>query len=187
MIVFSAVACTGVGHSVGGDPGMDPDASAPQVAGHLATLAQKPVLYITSEESASQTAMCADLQISSRPPAGAGGDEPSASNQIQKVEPCLAIVDSIEMIYKSDLPAAPGSLVTQLRVLHGPGLTLPRAREFRSCSLATRPKEGTLAGPKIVEHIVDTVAYFEGDRFHTHRILRCMKNRFGIDQRSRAL
>jgi DNA repair protein RadA/Sms len=88
------------------------------------------------------------------------------------------VIDSIQMIYKPDLPAAPGS-VTQLRDCCMDLVYLAKATGIAVIFVGHVTKAGTLAGPKIIEHIVDTVIYFEGDRFHSHRIVRCVKNRFG--------
>ena len=82
------------------------------------------------------------------------------------------------MIYKPTLPAAPGS-VTQLRDCCMDLVYLAKATGIAVVVVGHVTKAGTLAGPKIIEHIVDTVVYFEGDRFHAHRIVRCVKNRFG--------
>src|SRR5207253_4024942 len=99
-------------------------------------------------------------------------------NQIVKVNPAIVVIDSIQMIYKPDLPAAPGS-VTQLRDCCMDLVYLAKASGVAIIFVGHVTKAGTLAGPKIIEHIVDTVVYFEGDRFHSHRIVRCIKNRFG--------
>ena len=88
------------------------------------------------------------------------------------------VIDSIQMIYKPDIPAAPGS-VTQLRDCCMDLVYLAKASGIAVIFVGHVTKAGTLAGPKIIEHIVDTVVYFEGDRFHAHRIVRCVKNRFG--------
>jgi DNA repair protein RadA/Sms len=88
------------------------------------------------------------------------------------------IIDSIQMIYKPDVPAAPGS-VTQLRDCCMELVYLAKLTGIAVIFVGHVTKTGTLAGPKIIEHIVDTVVYFEGDRFHAHRIVRCQKNRFG--------
>jgi DNA repair protein RadA/Sms len=82
------------------------------------------------------------------------------------------------MIYKPELPAAPGS-VTQLRDCCMDLVYLAKATGTAILMVGHVTKEGALAGPKIIEHIVDTVVYFEGDRFHAHRVVRCVKNRFG--------
>ena len=105
-------------------------------------------------------------------------------NQIHKVKPPVVVIDSIQMIYKPDLPAAPGS-VTQLRDCCMDLVYLAKASGIAILFVGHVTKAGTLAGPKIIEHIVDTVVYFEGDRFHSHRIVRCVKNRFGSHARSR--
>lgn len=138
------------------------------------------VLYVTSEESARQTKLRAsrlgvksdDLLVL------AETNLERIINQIHKVQPSVVIIDSIQMIYKPDLPAAPGS-VTQLRDCCMELVYLAKASGIAIIFVGHVTKAGTLAGPKIIEHIVDTVIYFEGDRFHSHRIVRCIKNRFG--------
>ena len=138
------------------------------------------VLYVTSEESARQTKLRA---------ARLGVETPNLLvlaetnverivNAIHKVGPAVVVVDSIQMIYKPDVPAAPGS-VTQLRDCCMELVYLAKASGIAVVFVGHVTKAGTLAGPKIIEHIVDTVVYFEGDRFHSHRIVRCVKNRFG--------
>src|SRR5690606_21230412 len=99
-------------------------------------------------------------------------------NRISQAQPAVVIIDSIQMIYKPDIPAAPGS-VTQLRDCCMDLVYLAKASGIAILFVGHVTKAGTLAGPKIIEHIVDTVVYFEGDRFHSHRIVRCIKNRFG--------
>ncbi|HET6246239.1 MAG TPA: DNA repair protein RadA [Tepidisphaeraceae bacterium] len=137
-------------------------------------------LYVTSEESARQTKLRA---------ARLGVESPNLLvlaetnleriiNQIHKVHPAVVVIDSIQMIYKPDLPAAPGS-VTQLRDCCMELVYLAKSTGIAIILVGHVTKAGTLAGPKMVEHIVDTVVYFEGDRFHSHRIVRCVKNRFG--------
>jgi DNA repair protein RadA/Sms len=138
------------------------------------------ILYVTSEESARQTRMRA-LRLgveSSNLLVLAETNVERIINQIHKVGPAVVIVDSIQMIYKPTLPAAPGS-VTQLRDCCMDLVYLAKSSGIAMLFVGHVTKEGTLAGPKIIEHIVDTVVYFEGDRFHAHRIVRCIKNRFG--------
>ncbi len=164
---------------VGGEPGIGKSTLLLQVAHELARTGQK-VLYVTSEESARQTKMRAGRL---------GVDTPTLLvlaetnveriiNQIGKVNPAVVVIDSIQMIYKPDLPAAPGS-VTQLRDCCMDLVYLAKASGTAIIFVGHVTKAGTLAGPKIIEHIVDTVVYFEGDRFHAHRVVRCVKNRFG--------
>src|ERR1051325_6012638 len=172
---------------VGGEPGIGKSTLLLQVADSLAAkpnsksqISDLKVLYVTSEESARQTAIRASR-------CGAGSKNllvlaetnvERIINQIRKHRPSVVIVDSIQMIYKPQLPAAPGS-VTQLRDCCMELVYLAKAMNVAIFFVGHVTKAGTLAGPKIIEHIVDTVVYFEGDRFHTHRIVRCVKNRFG--------
>jgi len=146
----------------------------------LVSVSPTKVLYVTSEESARQTKLrAARLGVEST---GllvlAETNLERIINQIHKVQPAVVVVDSIQMIYKPSLPAAPGS-VTQLRDCCMELVYLAKASGIAIILVGHVTKAGTLAGPKIVEHIVDTVVYFEGDRFHSHRIVRCVKNRFG--------
>jgi DNA repair protein RadA/Sms len=138
------------------------------------------ILYVTSEESARQTKLRASRLGVQSPEllVLAETNVERIINQIHKVQPAVVIVDSIQMIYKPDLPAAPGS-VTQLRDCCMDLVYLAKSSGVAILLVGHVTKAGTLAGPKIVEHIVDTVVYFEGDRFHSHRIVRCVKNRFG--------
>lgn len=139
-----------------------------------------PVLYVTSEESARQTKLrAARLGIESpNLLVLAETNVERILNQIHKTKPAVVVIDSIQMIYKPELPAAPGS-VTQLRDCCMDLVYLAKATGIAVIFVGHVTKAGTLAGPKIIEHIVDTVVYFEGDRFHAHRIVRCVKNRFG--------
>lgn len=139
-----------------------------------------PVLYVTSEESARQTALRASrLGIKAdHLLVLAETNVERIIHRISQVQPAVVIVDSIQMIYKPDIPAAPGS-VTQLRDCCMDLVYLAKTSGTAILFVGHVTKAGTLAGPKIIEHIVDTVVYFEGDRFHSHRIVRCVKNRFG--------
>jgi DNA repair protein RadA/Sms len=182
---------------IGGDPGIGKSTLLLQVAHTLSAGDAKPaiehlgqpaaaprpavkVLYVTSEESARQTGMRAlRLGIKSKHLLIlAETNVERIINQIHKVQPQVVIIDSIQMIYKPELPAAPGS-VTQLRDCCMDLVYLAKSSGIAILFVGHVTKAGTLAGPKIIEHIVDTVVYFEGDRFHSHRIVRCIKNRFG--------
>jgi DNA repair protein RadA/Sms len=183
---------------VGGEPGIGKSTLLLQVAQALsgtggplvasdltAAKAPKPkpvkTLYVTSEESARQTKLrAARLGVTSAAEllVLAETNLERILNQIHKVQPAVVVIDSIQMIYKPELPAAPGS-VTQLRDCCMDLVYLAKASGIAIILVGHVTKAGTLAGPKIVEHIVDTVVYFEGDRFHSHRIVRCVKNRFG--------
>jgi DNA repair protein RadA/Sms len=167
---------------VGGEPGIGKSTLLLQVASALASSEDddRRILYVTSEESARQTKLRAARLgvISDRLLVLAETNVERIINQIHKVKPAVVIVDSIQMIYKPDVPAAPGS-VTQLRDCCMELVYLAKLSNIAVIFVGHVTKAGTLAGPKIIEHIVDTVVYFEGDRFHAHRIVRCIKNRFG--------
>jgi len=139
-----------------------------------------PILYVTSEESARQTKLRAARLgiVTPHLLVLAETNVERILNHIHKLKPAVVIIDSIQMIYKPDIPAAPGS-VTQLRDCCMDLTYLAKSSGTAVIFVGHVTKAGTLAGPKIIEHIVDTVVYFEGDRFHTHRIVRCIKNRFG--------
>jgi DNA repair protein RadA/Sms len=172
---------------IGGEPGIGKSTLLLQAANALASPAQPAadctpptVLYVTSEESARQTALRA-TRLGARSPnlhVLAETNVERIINQIQKHQPSVVMIDSIQMIYKPGLPAAPGS-VTQLRDCCMDLVYLAKSAGIAVFFVGHVTKAGTLAGPKIIEHIVDTVVYFEGDRYHTHRIVRCVKNRFG--------
>jgi len=179
---------------VGGEPGIGKSTLLLQVANALAAdpakakgekkspavLPAAPVLYVTSEESARQTKLRAARlgALEKNLYVLAETNVERIIHQINALKPSVVIVDSIQMIYKPDVPAAPGS-VTQLRDCCMELVYLAKASGVAIIFVGHVTKAGTLAGPKIIEHIVDTVVYFEGDRFHSHRIVRCVKNRFG--------
>jgi DNA repair protein RadA/Sms len=166
---------------VGGEPGIGKSTLLLQVAHAMASSSHAcKVLYVTSEESANQTALRAGrLGVKSdQLLVLAETNVQRILHQIARHQPAVAVVDSIQMIYKPQLPAAPGS-VTQLRDCCMDLVYLAKAGGTAIILVGHVTKQGTLAGPKLIEHIVDTVAYFEGDRFHAHRIVRCVKNRFG--------
>ncbi|HEX4054310.1 MAG TPA: DNA repair protein RadA [Tepidisphaeraceae bacterium] len=166
---------------VGGEPGIGKSTLLLQVAHAMASASHaSKVLYATSEESARQTALRAGrLGVKSdQLLVLAETNVQRILHQIGRHQPAVAVVDSIQMIYKPQLPAAPGS-VTQLRDCCMDLVYLAKASGTAVILVGHVTKQGTLAGPKLIEHIVDTVAYFEGDRFHAHRIVRCVKNRFG--------
>jgi DNA repair protein RadA/Sms len=168
---------------VGGEPGIGKSTLLLQMAGALSGTGADKCMYVTSEESARQTRLRAtrlqlnapDLLIL------AETNLDRILHQIQHHAPKAVIIDSIQMVYKPSLPAAPGS-VTQLRDCCLDLVYLAKATGCAVFLVGHVTKEGALAGPKLIEHIVDTVIYFEGDRFHAHRIVRCMKNRFGSTQ-----
>ena len=182
---------------LGGDPGIGKSTLMLQAAGHLAQHDQR-VLYVTSEESAYQTRMRAerlfgDLGIGLRraKPQAADGIEQFDQlfvladtnlarivEQSRHVQPVVMVIDSIQMVYKSDLEASPGS-VTQLRRVCTELVYLAKISGIAIVLVGHVTKDGQLAGPKLLEHLVDAVLSFEGDRHHAHRVVRGIKNRFG--------
>jgi DNA repair protein RadA/Sms len=168
---------------VGGEPGIGKSTLLLQVAHEMSMAGRgekSKILYVTSEESARQTALRANrLGVK----AGellvlAETNVERILHQIGKHQPAVAVIDSIQMIYRPQLPAPPGS-ITQLRDCCMDLVYAAKSSGTAIILVGHVTKAGTLAGPKVIEHIVDTVAYFEGDRFHAHRIVRCIKNRFG--------
>ena len=167
---------------VGGEPGIGKSTLLLQAAAKWAERGDDggPVLYVTSEESAKQTKLRAErLNVKTdNLLVLAETNVERIIHQIHATKAAVVVVDSIQMVYKPDLPAAPGS-VTQLRDACMDLVYLAKQTGTAVVVVGHVTKQGTLAGPKIIEHIVDTVVYFEGDRFHAHRIVRCVKNRFG--------
>ncbi len=171
---------------IGGEPGIGKSTLLLQVANQLAQKLSadkknaRPILYVTSEESTRQTKLRASRlgTLNSNLLVLAETNLERIMHRITQVRPAVVIIDSIQMIYKPNLPAAPGS-VTQLRDGCMDLVYLAKTSGIAVLFVGHVTKAGTLAGPKMIEHIVDTVVYFEGDRFHAHRIVRCIKNRFG--------
>ena len=176
---------------VGGDPGIGKSTLLLQAALEMAHRGEK-VLYVTSEESAHQLRRRAVRLGRPHDEEGhrRGGGEPEnllvladtnlarILEQARRAGPAVLVVDSIQMVYKGDLPSAPGT-VSQLRACC---LELIYHAKASGCGLflvGHVTKEGSLAGPRLLEHMVDAVLYFEGDRYHAHRVVRSIKNRFG--------
>ena len=164
---------------VGGDPGIGKSTLLLQAMGCLASKGKK-VLYISGEESLQQTKMrAARLGISSDHLFVVSETSLEKILQdIQALKPVVAVVDSIQTIYSSDLPSSPGS-ISQVREASGRLLYLAKHLSVPIFLIGHMTKEGFIAGPKVLEHMVDTVLYFEGEAHHAFRILRAVKNRFG--------
>ncbi len=162
-----------------GDPGIGKSTLVLQVAQRVA--AARPVLYVSGEESVRQTKMrAARLGVDSP---GllvlAETDLEEIKAQVERVRPALLIVDSIQTVYRPDLPAAPGT-VGQIRECTGELLRVAKSDDGPAVLVVGHvTKEGAIAGPRVLEHMVDTVLYFEGERHHAYRLLRVTKNRFG--------
>lgn len=164
---------------VGGDPGIGKSTLALEMVNNV-SLSKRSVLYVTGEESPEQVKMRAERM-------GVGSDrlfvfaETSVENildEIGRLSPKLAVIDSIQTIYTEDLPSAPGS-VGQIRESAAKIMQYAKTNGTAVFLIGHVTKEGTIAGPKVLEHLVDTVLYFEGGREHSYRILRAVKNRFG--------
>jgi DNA repair protein RadA/Sms len=185
---------------LGGDPGIGKSTLMLQAAAQLARGGQR-VLYVTSEESAFQTRLRSERLFGhegvsirvAKPQAPIPGAGVQALDQLfiladtnlariieqaRKVRPMLCVVDSVQMIYRSDLEASPGS-VTQLRRCAMELVYLAKISGMAIVLVGHVTKDGQLAGPKLLEHLVDAVLSFEGDRHHAHRVVRGIKNRFG--------
>jgi DNA repair protein RadA/Sms len=164
---------------VGGEPGVGKSTLLLQMAEALAKGGRK-VLYICGEESAEQTSLRArrlgieheNIYLLSETSFSA------IRAQIDHIQPNVAIVDSVQIVYKSELPSSPGSVV-QVREIATEFMHLAKGQGITSFLIGHVTKSGELAGPRVLEHLVDTVLEFEGDRQHGYRLLRAIKNRFG--------
>jgi DNA repair protein RadA/Sms len=164
---------------IGGDPGIGKSTLALQIADRLAHT--RTVLYVSGEESVRQTKMrAARLGVAAaRLLVLAETDLEAITAQIAEIHPDLVVVDSIQTVYRPDLPSAPGS-VGQIRECTGDLLRVAKGTGGPAILVVGHvTKEGAIAGPRVLEHMVDTVLYFEGERHHAYRVLRATKNRFG--------
>ena len=161
---------------IGGDPGIGKSTLVLQA---LAKLKVK-VLYVTGEESLRQIKLRAKrLNITSQNILLlAETDLDLITVTIKEIEPAIVVIDSIQTVYLPDLENAPGT-VTQIRECTNFIMQFAKKTGFSALIIGHVTKEGVIAGPKILEHIVDTVLQFEGERNHSYRILRATKNRFG--------
>jgi len=164
---------------VGGDPGIGKSTLALQAAFRLAK-SGRPVLYVAGEESAQQTRMRAERlgALSRGVWVVAETDLDAVLASVRQLRPALVVVDSIQTVYRPDVPSAPGS-VGQVRECAATLLQLAKSEGPAVLLVGHVTKEGMLAGPRVLEHLVDTVLYFEGERHQAYRILRATKNRFG--------
>jgi DNA repair protein RadA/Sms len=191
---------------LGGDPGIGKSTLLLQSARAMA--ARLPVLYVSAEESAQQVKLrwrrleaCGPVDGAAADPplSGAGapgsapapesGDPPGLSllaetdlelvlQELESLRPAVAIIDSIQALHDAELGSAPGS-VAQVRDCAAALARIAKRQDTALLLVGHVTKEGMLAGPKVLEHLVDAVLTFEGDRFASHRLLRAVKNRFG--------
>lgn len=180
---FNRVLGGGIVHGslvlVGGDPGIGKSTLLLQISAELAKQSLK-VLYVSGEESAMQTKLRADRL---------GVKEENVfllcetnldwiEEAVEKMQPHVLIIDSIQTVYHPDVSSAPGS-VSQVRECTGAFMRWAKTRGIATLLVGHVTKEGSIAGPRLLEHMVDCVLYFEGERHQTYRMLRAVKNRFG--------
>ncbi|OZU87224.1 DNA repair protein RadA [Virgibacillus indicus] len=164
---------------IGGDPGIGKSTLLLQISSQLADK-ELPVLYISGEESTRQTKLRADrlgvkadlLYVLSET------NLFDIAKQIEEVQPSFVVIDSIQTIFREEVSSAPGS-VSQVRECTSELMKIAKTNGIPIFIVGHVTKEGAIAGPRLLEHMVDAVLYFEGERHHTFRILRSVKNRFG--------
>src|SRR3954468_14350027 len=164
---------------LGGEPGIGKSTLLLQAAAHFAAEVG-PVLYASGEES--------EHQIKSRGDRLGVGDAPiyllaetcieRILEEIARLKPSLVIIDSIQTVFSLKFQSAPGS-IGQVREAATQFLFAAKGQNIPTVLVGHVTKDGSLAGPKVLEHVVDTVLYFEGERHHSHRVVRAVKNRFG--------
>ncbi|WP_138499498.1 DNA repair protein RadA [Nostoc sp. PA-18-2419] len=189
---------------IGGDPGIGKSTLLLQVSNQLAQRYR--ILYISGEESGQQIKLRASrLGVSKPLSLVSDSNEPVAENitkseapesigadlyvlpetdleeilrEVESLKPNVAVIDSIQTVFFPALTSAPGS-VAQVRECTAALMKVAKHEDITMLIVGHVTKEGAIAGPKVLEHLVDTVLYFEGDRFASHRLLRTVKNRFG--------
>ena len=162
-----------------GDPGIGKSTILLQTSKYICNGDRK-ALYVSAEESASQVKLRAkrlgvesnSLFIYSQT------NFEAIKNQIEELKPQVLIIDSIQAVYSEVITSSPGS-VSQIRECTNILMDIAKNKNITVIVIGHVTKEGNIAGPKVLEHMVDTVIYFEGDRYKSYRLLRCMKNRFG--------
>ena len=166
---------------IGGDPGIGKSTLSLQVCNQL-TKQGVTVLYVSGEESVAQTKLRAKRLADTKKEGNLyivnQTDLSLIMEYIKKINPQVVIIDSIQVIFEPSISSSPGS-VSQVRECAGILTQIAKSTGTSIFIIGHVTKEGTIAGPRVLEHIVDTVLYFEGDRFSIYRILRAVKNRFG--------
>jgi DNA repair protein RadA/Sms len=164
---------------IGGDPGIGKSTLLLQVSDRLSQEDQR-VLYVSGEESPKQTKIRADRLgvCASNLLVLSETSLEEIFRELQALKPSVLIVDSIQAIFTSELQSAPGS-ISQVRESSARLMQLAKGTGIPTFLIGHVTKEGAIAGPRVVEHMVDTVLYFEGGASHPYRILRAVKNRFG--------
>ena len=176
--VFGGGIVEGSLNLIGGEPGIGKSTLIMQVCSNLASIGK--VLYVSGEESETQVKLRADrLKVSS--------DNILFFNEtsidiieskIEEISPKVCIIDSIQTMYDEEISSTPGS-VSQVKEVTARLMYLAKKQNLTMIVIGHVTKDGVIAGPRILEHMVDTVIYIEGERFLSHRIVRGVKNRFG--------
>lgn len=163
---------------IGGEPGIGKSTLIMQVC-HKLSIHGK-VLYVSGEESETQVKLRADrLKVDSDNILFLSETSISEiENKIESVEPKFCIIDSIQTMYDEEISSVPGS-VSQVKEVTARMMYLAKQKNITVIVIGHVTKDGVIAGPRILEHMVDTVLYIEGERFFTHRVIRSVKNRFG--------
>ncbi|MDY6784152.1 MAG: DNA repair protein RadA [Cyanobacteriota bacterium] len=185
---------------IGGDPGIGKSTLLLQTANELAKSQNHRILYVSAEESGQQVKLrAARLGVGITPSAEAETSNGKAAEsqstdpnlyvlpetdleeilrELESLKPQVAVIDSIQTLYFASLSSAPGS-VAQVRECTSALMQVGKRENITLLIVGHVTKEGAIAGPRVLEHLVDTVLYFEGDRYASHRLLRSVKNRFG--------
>lgn len=169
---------------IGGDPGIGKSTMLLQVACSVSQT-YGTVLYVSGEESAAQTKMRAERlnKLSDKLLIMTETNLDDIAAAANRLKPALMIIDSIQTMYSPEIPSAPGS-VGQVRESTGKLLRLAKESGIPIAIIGHVTKEGNIAGPRILEHMVDVVLYFEGEKSYAFRVLRAIKNRFGSTHES---
>jgi DNA repair protein RadA/Sms len=164
---------------LGGAPGIGKSTITASALGHLAQAGRK-VLYVSGEESAAQVRLRAERlgAAALSVPIVAETDLDAVAATIEDERPEVCVIDSVQVLYDPTLSGAPGS-VGQVRQVAGRLMRIAKERGVATVLVGHVTKEGALAGPRVLEHLVDCVLSFEGERERTYRTLRALKNRFG--------
>lgn len=164
---------------LGGDPGIGKSTLLLQLSHRLA-ISGKKVLYVSGEESATQLKLRAErLETTDENMyVLAETDLDAAVHSVDQLKPDFLIIDSIQTVYRPAMTSAPGS-VSQVKECTSLLLRVAKTLNIATFIVGHVTKDGNLAGPRMLEHMVDAVLYFEGERHHTYRVLRAVKNRFG--------
>lgn len=176
--VFGGGIVEGSLNLIGGEPGIGKSTLIMQVCSNLASIGK--VLYVSGEESETQVKLRADrLKVNSDNILFF--NETSIDiieNKIEEINPKICIIDSIQTMYDEEISSTPGS-VSQVKEVTARLMYLAKKQNLTMIVIGHVTKDGVIAGPRILEHMVDTVIYIEGERFLSHRIVRGVKNRFG--------